>query len=199
MKLDPYYFDYSEVHRARAKGRKTLECRRSFEQVNIQGLVDLVEAKIDSKEQELTRLLAKLADKFDDEESLATKANEVLRLQPNLFGVGVNLNYLITNVLKARRRRAAGPCKLAGPTRAAPGQRQRIWTSDRLDPNAKYSGPVPRWLARRSPGGPVLDSFTLSSAALRAPMRPASGPAKSNITDPGRRYNPARVVLALNP
>ncbi len=104
-KSDPYYFDYSEVKRAKAKDRPTIECRRSFEQVDIDGLVDRVDAKIGTKEQELLRLLTRVADKFDDEESLGQKANEIVRLQPNLFGVGVNLNYLISNVIKNRKKR----------------------------------------------------------------------------------------------
>jgi internalin A len=102
-KGSPYYFDYGELRRAAQKSKTTIECRKSFEQVPIQTLVSLVDAPITSKEEELFRLLAKIADKFDDENSLATKANEFVRLQPNFFGVGVNLNYLISKVIKSKK------------------------------------------------------------------------------------------------
>lgn len=46
-------------------------------------------------EEEILRLLTKIKNKTDDQESLVKKANEIIQLQPNIFGVGVNFNKII--------------------------------------------------------------------------------------------------------
>jgi small GTP-binding protein len=49
------------------------------------------------REKEMLQILRKLKDQSDseDEESLLKKANEIIQLQPNFLGIGVNLNKLI--------------------------------------------------------------------------------------------------------
>ena len=104
MHSEPYYFSYQEIQNAKARKRSSIECRKSFEQIDIQRLLGQIDGTIDTKERELVILLKKIADKFDDEESLAEKANEIFRLQPNFFGLGVNLNHVISLVLKGRKK-----------------------------------------------------------------------------------------------
>ncbi|MBW1784140.1 MAG: GTP-binding protein [Deltaproteobacteria bacterium] len=55
-------------------------------------------------EQEILSVLRKLHDIADTQESLLAKANEVVQLQPNFFGVGVNLNALIKRVIGEKRK-----------------------------------------------------------------------------------------------
>jgi len=46
-------------------------------------------------EEEILRLLRKLKSETDNQKSLVKKANEIIQLQPNFFGVGVNFNKVI--------------------------------------------------------------------------------------------------------
>lgn len=55
-------------------------------------------------EDEILAILRRLAERDDTEESLLRKANSSVMLQPNLFGIGLNLNELIRRVLKRSRR-----------------------------------------------------------------------------------------------
>ena len=46
-------------------------------------------------EKEILQLLRKLKDQSDNQKTLLKKANDVIQLQPNFFGLGVNLNQVI--------------------------------------------------------------------------------------------------------
>ncbi len=46
-------------------------------------------------EKEILQILKKLKDQSDSQETLLKKANDIIQLQPNFFGLGVNLNALI--------------------------------------------------------------------------------------------------------
>lgn len=98
----PYYFDMSILERAKSKGKNTIECRNSFESVNVRSILGGIDGTIESKENELIELLNKLVDKFDTVESLGQKVNNTIEFKPNICGVGVNLNYLIEKVLKKK-------------------------------------------------------------------------------------------------
>ena len=45
-------------------------------------------------EEEIFAILDKLVSKSDDKESIASKANDIIQLQPNFFGLGINFNAL---------------------------------------------------------------------------------------------------------
>lgn len=53
-----------------------------------------------STEEEIFAILDKLVTKTDDANSIAEKANEIIQLQPNFFGLGINLNALVKKYLK---------------------------------------------------------------------------------------------------
>lgn len=55
-----------------------------------------------SVEEEIFAVLDKLVSKLDDEESIAEKANEIIQLQPNFFGLGININALVKKYLKKK-------------------------------------------------------------------------------------------------
>jgi small GTP-binding protein len=52
-----------------------------------------------TKEEEILALLRKLHEQSRDQASFMKAANDIVQLQPNLFGIGVNLNKLIEKVL----------------------------------------------------------------------------------------------------
>jgi len=57
-------------------------------------------------EKELLILLEKVANKLDSHETLMQKANDIVQLQPNFFGMGVNLNAIIDKYLKKKKTAA---------------------------------------------------------------------------------------------
>jgi GTPase SAR1 family protein len=99
----PFLHSYHIIERARSKKKKTIECQNSFLAVEISALLGGLDGTIESKENQIFELLKGLVDRFDTEETLEEKLNESLHLKPNLFGVGVNLNYLIAKALKKSR------------------------------------------------------------------------------------------------
>ena len=57
-------------------------------------------------EEEILRLLGKIKTQADDKESLAKKANEIVQLQPNFFGLGVNFNKIIDLIGKLFKKKS---------------------------------------------------------------------------------------------
>jgi small GTP-binding protein len=55
-----------------------------------------------STEEEIFVILDKLVKKSDSPGSIAEKANEIIQLQPNFFGLGINLNALVKKYLKKK-------------------------------------------------------------------------------------------------
>jgi GTPase SAR1 family protein len=54
-------------------------------------------------ERDILSVLRKLRESTDTQESLLAKANEVVQLQPNFFGLGINLNSLIQKLFRENR------------------------------------------------------------------------------------------------
>lgn len=102
----PFLHDYHIIERARSKKKKSIECQASFLPVEITALLGGLDGTIESKENQIYELLKKLVDRYDTEETLEEKINEFVHLKPNLFGVGVNLNYLISKALKKSKIKA---------------------------------------------------------------------------------------------
>lgn len=55
-----------------------------------------------SAEKELMNLLEKVASKLDNTESLLEKANSIVQIRPNFFGLGVNLNAVVDKFIKKK-------------------------------------------------------------------------------------------------
>lgn len=68
-------------------------------EINVKEMLGSIQGER-SIEEEIFAVLDKLVSKFDDEESIAEKANEIIQLQPNFFGLGINLNALVKKYLK---------------------------------------------------------------------------------------------------
>jgi internalin A len=53
-------------------------------------------------EEEIFAILDKLVTKLDDKSTIAEKMNEIIQVQPNFMGIGVNLNALVKKYLKKK-------------------------------------------------------------------------------------------------
>jgi internalin A len=55
-----------------------------------------------TSEEEIFAILDKLVTKLDDQTSIAEKVNEIVQIQPNFFGLGINFNALAKKYLKRK-------------------------------------------------------------------------------------------------
>ncbi|MBU2928202.1 COR domain-containing protein [Winogradskyella psychrotolerans] len=55
-----------------------------------------------STEDEIFAILEKIASKTDNQDTLMEKANEIVQLQPNFFGLGINLNALVKKFIRKK-------------------------------------------------------------------------------------------------
>ena len=55
-----------------------------------------------NKEEEIFAILDRLVSKSDNPSNIAEKANEIIQLQPNFFGIGLNINALVKKYLKRK-------------------------------------------------------------------------------------------------
>ena len=76
------------------KGIETFIPDGSENECNVKNLLGTVYVE-NKNEEEILQLLKKLVDKFDTEESLLEKANNIIMLQPSAFGFGMNINELV--------------------------------------------------------------------------------------------------------
>ena len=74
----------------------------SENEYNVKELLGTVYVE-NKNEDEILYLLRKVVDKFDTEESLLEKANSIVMLQPNAFGIGMNINELVKKVIKRHK------------------------------------------------------------------------------------------------
>lgn len=70
-------------------------------EINVKELLGSIQGER-NMEEEIFAVLDKLITKLDDPQSIAEKANEIIQLQPNFFGLGVNLNALVAKYLKRK-------------------------------------------------------------------------------------------------
>lgn len=97
----PYFYDYKKLQEALSKGKKKTECKNSFEDVSIQKILTGFEdsdKKIKEQIEEKLISLIRKDDNSEDEEKFKFEANKLFTLQPNLMGIGINLNYLIEKI-----------------------------------------------------------------------------------------------------
>jgi hypothetical protein len=66
----------------------------SEKEYNVKDLLGTIYVE-NKTEKEILQILKKLKNQSDSQETLLRKANDIIQLQPNFFGVGVNLNALI--------------------------------------------------------------------------------------------------------
>jgi hypothetical protein len=92
---------YRHLLRLASKGIRTYMPDGTEKEYDIQELLGWIKPERRSEE-EILEILHTLRDKNDTEASLLEKANKSFLLQPNFFGLGVNLNELIKFIVKGR-------------------------------------------------------------------------------------------------
>ena len=70
---------------------------------DVQELLGTISTGRERSEEEFVRILRKTLTESDTEESAVQKANNVMMLQPNFMGLGINLNELVKRVLPRRK------------------------------------------------------------------------------------------------
>lgn len=70
-------------------------------EINVKEMLGSIQGER-SIEEEIFAVLDKLVSKLDDEESILEKANEIIQLQPNFFGLGININALVKKYLRKK-------------------------------------------------------------------------------------------------
>jgi len=70
-------------------------------EVNVQEMLGSLQSSR-TTEEEIFAILDKLVTKLDDQSSVAEKVNEIVQIQPNFFGLGINFNALAKKYLKRK-------------------------------------------------------------------------------------------------
>lgn len=70
-------------------------------EVDVQKLLGTLQSSRTSEE-EIFAILDKIVTKLDDQTSIAEKVNEIIQIQPNFFGLGINFNALAKKYLKKK-------------------------------------------------------------------------------------------------
>jgi len=93
---------YSHLVRLEGMGVEQYVPDGSDKEYNVKELLGSVSVG-KKTEEEILQILRKLAADSDDQETLKKTANKILMLQPNFFGVGVNVNKLIDKLFKKKK------------------------------------------------------------------------------------------------
>ncbi|MEZ0485773.1 COR domain-containing protein [Fibrella aquatica] len=70
-------------------------------EINVKEMLGSIQSE-KSFEEEIFTLLDKLVSKADSNDTIAEKANEIIQMQPNFFGMGININALVKRYLKKK-------------------------------------------------------------------------------------------------
>lgn len=101
----PEYYDFNVLKRLYFKGKKDVTCPKSAYDVSIENILGVFEDNIVSRDEEIMNILKQLLNTKDNMDTMLKKANSVLIAQPNFFGLGLNINKLIENVIKSHEKK----------------------------------------------------------------------------------------------
>ena len=90
---------YEHLIRLERKGVKTYFPDGSENEYYVKKLLGTVFVENKNKD-EILRLLKKLVEKNDTEESLKEKANKIIMLKPNVYGIGLDINELVRKAIR---------------------------------------------------------------------------------------------------
>ena len=90
---------YEHLIRLERKGVKMYFPDGSENEYDVKKLLGTVFVE-NKNEEEILRLLKKLVDKNDTEETLKEKANKIIMLKPNVYGIGLDLNELVRATIR---------------------------------------------------------------------------------------------------
>ncbi|MGA7891774.1 MAG: COR domain-containing protein, partial [Candidatus Sulfotelmatobacter sp.] len=94
---------YRHLLRLESKGARTYIPDGTDREYDVQELLGYVKPE-PKTEAEVLKLLHQLVENGDTRDTLAEKANRAVMLQPNFFGIGINLNALIERVIGKQSR-----------------------------------------------------------------------------------------------
>jgi internalin A len=99
--MEPHFYAFRVLHKFYLKDRKAVLCEHSAESVSIELMLGGVEDIITNMEEEILNTLREIKSKYDDdEEGLLKRANQIVQLQPNFMGIGININALIKRLFE---------------------------------------------------------------------------------------------------
>jgi hypothetical protein len=64
------------------------------------GTVRIAKEDDSIKEEQIISLLKKVIEERDNRESITHKANDILMFQPNIMGIGVNINAIVDKIMQ---------------------------------------------------------------------------------------------------
>jgi small GTP-binding protein len=101
---NPHLFNYLTLRKFQSKGKSTIECLKSIEDVDINNLLGYFSPN--DQEQELIKdiyeLIKNLSNQYKDVVTIKEHLNKYVMLQPNFFGIGLNINKIIEDVIKKK-------------------------------------------------------------------------------------------------
>jgi len=95
--------DYEHLIRLEEEGNEFYLPGKSKNKYKVKDLLGTI-APVNATEEEILQILRKIKSDQDTMESLLKKANDVILLQPNIGGVGINLNNLIQKVFHKKEK-----------------------------------------------------------------------------------------------
>lgn len=104
----PYFYDYGTLRSFYTKGRRTVACSHSAEDVSIELLLGGIGDVLVNTEAELLETLKAMTVRYDSEERVLEQANKIIQLHPNFMGIGINLNELIRKVFPKGNEKQSG-------------------------------------------------------------------------------------------
>lgn len=97
---NPHFYHLSTLIKFYTKNKQWITCPISVEEVSIKESLDLVKDIPNRNEKELIQIIEDVKEPSDNENSLLTKINNIIQIQPNFFGIGINLNALVKALVK---------------------------------------------------------------------------------------------------
>lgn len=101
---EPTFYNYSTLIKFYTKGKDSITCPISIEDVSIKEELDLVKDLPNRNEKELIQIIENVKEPSDNEHSLLSKINDIIQIQPNFFGISINLNALVKTLLKRKKQ-----------------------------------------------------------------------------------------------
>ncbi|PKP35889.1 MAG: hypothetical protein CVU00_00150 [Bacteroidetes bacterium HGW-Bacteroidetes-17] len=103
---NPHLFNYSTLRKFQSKNKKTIECLKSISDIEISKLLGYFEPIEDEKEliKEIHKIVSEISKQYNDPEIAKKQINKYILLQPNFFGLGININKLIEDYFKKMKK-----------------------------------------------------------------------------------------------
>ncbi len=98
---EPHLFDYNVLRKFQSKNKSTIECLKSIKNVQINKLIGDYTPNDDESEllKEIYEMIKVMYSKSIDTKTIKNRLNNYIMLQPNLMGLGINLNKIIEDII----------------------------------------------------------------------------------------------------